>query len=113
MNLSMLFTLLVLQVIFHKHLIRDKKRLPYLTLMIALIIFVFLSLPNLTSNQAKQKVTDVYGIDIIESSIVPVQKEWNPFEPDSAYLFKGVNAKSEAVSIMVSASSGKMFVITP
>lgn len=111
MSSSVLFHLLVLHVIFCKNLITDKKRLQYVIFVVVFILSVYFSLPNLTYNQATEKVMDTYEMDIVETYTVPVQQEWNPFDPNRAYVFKGVNSKSEEVSIMVSASTGKVFVM--
>lgn len=111
MPLSFLITLLVLHVIFFEQLITYKKRLPYLIFAVVFIVSVYFSLPNITYNQAKEKVLLVYELAIVETYTVPLLKEWNPFDPDQAYVFKVVNSSSEEFSIMVSPSTGKLFVI--
>ena len=111
MSLNVLVHLLVLHVIFYKHLVTDKKRLPYLIFIFIFIISVFFSLPKLTHTQAKEKVLDNHKINIVETSTIPLEDNWNPFASRRAYLFNGYNSKSEEISIMVSPNTGKVIVI--
>lgn len=103
--------LLVLQIIFCKHLIDDKKRLPYFIFTLIFIASVFLSLPELTHHQAKEQVLNKYEMNIVETDTVPIEDEWNPYIADRAYFFKGNNSKLEELSIIVSANTGEMFVV--
>lgn len=111
MSLGVLILLLVLQVVFYKHLITDKKRLPYFIFIFIFIISVCFSLPKLTHTQAKEKVLNNHKINIVESSTIPIEDNWNPFSSDRAYFFKGHNSKSEEISIMVSPNTGEVIVI--
>ena len=113
MSLSVLITLLVLQVIFYKYRITEKKCLPYFIFVFIFIVSVFFSLPELTHNQAKEKVINNYEMKIVETDTVSIQdnNSWNPFASDRAYFFKGYNSKLEEISIMVSANTGKVIVI--
>lgn len=111
MSLSVLIHLLVLHVVFYKYLVTDKKRLPYLIFIFIFIASLFFSLPKLTHNQAKEKVLDNHKINIVETSTIPLEDNWNPFASDRAYFFKGYNSKSEKISIMVSPNIGKVIVM--
>lgn len=110
MSLNVLIHLLVLHVIFYKHLVTDKKRLPYLIFIFIFIISVFFSLPKLTHTQAKEKVLDNHKINIVETSTILLVDDWNPFASDGAYFFKGYNSKSEEISIIVIPNTGEVIV---
>lgn len=66
MSLDLLIPLLVLQVTFYKFFIVDKKRLSYFILICIFFISVLFSLPELTHNQAKEKVINKYEMNIIK-----------------------------------------------
>ena len=110
MSLNVLVHLLVLHVIFYKHLVTDKKRLPYLIFIFIFIISVFFSLPKLTHAQAKEKGLDNHKINIVETSTILLVDDWNPFASDGAYFFKGYNSKSEEISIIVIPNTGEVIV---
>lgn len=111
MSFGVLIPLLVLQVIFWKHLISDQKRLPYFIFVLMFIVSVYFSLPQLTFQQAKELVVTNYDIDIVEIDTVPIEDQWNPYRTNSAYFFKGTTAKLEEMTIIVSPNTGNLVVV--
>lgn len=114
MSLDLLIPLLVLQVTFYKFFIVDKKRLSYFILICIFFISVLFSLPELTHNQAKEKVINKYEMNIIKIDTVQVEYHniWNPLNPNRAYFFKGYSSSSDKeVSLMVLPNNGMVVVI--
>ncbi|MCK1996066.1 hypothetical protein MPH47_02280 [Psychrobacillus psychrodurans] len=114
MSLDLLIPLLVLQVTFYKFFIVDKKRLPYFILICIFLITVLFSLPELTHNQAKEKVINKYEMNILKTDTIPIENDniWNPFNPNRAYFFKGYSSNSnKEVSVMVIPNNGMIVVI--
>lgn len=114
MSLDLLIPLLVLQVTFYKFFIVDKKRLSYFILICIFFISVLFSLPELTHNQAKEKVINKYEMNIIKIDTVQVEYDniWNPLIPNRAYFFKGYSSSSDKeVSLMVLPNNGMVVVI--
>lgn len=114
MSLDLLIPLLVLQVTFYKFFIVDKKRLSYFILICIFFISVLFSLPELTHNQAKEKVINKYEMNIIKIDTVQVEYDniWNPLNPNRAYFFKGYSSSSDkVVSLMVLPNNGMVVVI--
>lgn len=111
MSFGVLMPLLVVQVAFYNHLIIHKKRITYFIFVFIFIVSTFFSLPELTHHQAKEKVQKKYEVNIVETGNVLTQDSWNPFASNRAYFFKGENSKLEEISIIVSANTGKTFVI--
>lgn len=104
MPTSFLITLLVLHVFFLKTLLTEKKLLPYLVFIIVFGGSVYFSLPELTRDEAEEKVILVYGIDITEFEAVPVEnrESWSLFAAKRAYFFEGQNPDTgERLSLLV------------
>lgn len=112
MSLRLLVLLLVLQILFFKFLLTEKKRLTYLTFIVVFAIILFFSLPELTQKQATKKVIAMHDINIIEITTVPTQAifEWNPFVAERAYFFKG-NKTDKEISLMVNPDNGEVFIV--
>ncbi|QUW20432.1 hypothetical protein JSQ81_11220 [Sporosarcina sp. Marseille-Q4063] len=120
MPFGVLISFLVSYVIVSKHNIDTRKTvsakrriLGYITYVFIFLLCVYFSLPELTFNQAKEKVLNNHDITIEETYNVPLlpDNEWNPFETNWAYFFEGVNSMSEKISIMVIPDTGKVFVM--
>lgn len=114
MSFGVLIPLLVANVIFCKYLIIKNKRLQYLIFVIVFVVAVFLSLPELTHNQAKEKVMNNYEMNSVKTGIVPIEgnNSWNPFISDRTYFFKGYDSQlEEEISILVNANTGEVIII--
>jgi len=92
MSLYLLIPLLVLQVTFYKFFIVDKKRLPYFIFICIFLITVLFSLPELTLNQAKEKVINKYEMNILKTDTIPIEFDniWNPFNPNRLTFLKDI-----------------------
>ncbi|MCH4828138.1 MAG: hypothetical protein N2A99_05535 [Carnobacterium alterfunditum] len=109
MPLSLLYLLTILHVLMFKILIVEKKRLSYFLFIIFFAIVLFFSIPELTQKEAVEKVVAMHDLDITETTTVPTTNI-NPFRPSKAYLFKGYKVDEE-ISVMVSATNGKVFIV--
>lgn len=103
MPLGLLYLLIVLHILMFKVLIVEKKWLSYSLFMLFFAVVLFFSLPELTQQQATEKVIATHDLDITEITTVPTDNI-NPFRPSKAYLFKGYKADEE-ISVMVTTNS--------
>lgn len=107
MQFSLLIPLLVTHVYYFDSLRKEKRRITYLLFITAFIACFFISLPEVTYEQAKQKAIDTYEITIIaEEKIMITNDDWNPVSSSRAYCFTGHTKEEEKISIMVVPSSG-------
>ena len=111
MSLKMPIVLSGLHVIVYQQLIPNKRLTRYFIYIGIIILSVFLSLPSLTYKQAKEKVLNNHAMTIMDTGTIPVESCWNPFAPDRAYYFKGKNASSEEIKLMVVPDTGKVLEI--
>ncbi|MDN7227966.1 hypothetical protein QWY15_11715 [Planococcus sp. N064] len=108
MPLNVIIMLLALHVIFFKHLLTEKRILPYLFLIILLVPAVCFSLPALTYHEAQQKILNSYDLEELESILVPLENDsWNPFAASSAHLFTGKSG-SEEITLLVNTMTGEI-----
>lgn len=73
------------------------------------IVFFYLSLPEVTFNQARHNLNEQYKVDLIEEYSVPAYREdWDFFGAKRSYFFVGIQ-DGEKVYFLVSANTGKVF----
>ncbi len=104
MPLSFLTTLLVLHVFFFKALLTEKKIFTYSIFIIVFGGSLYFALPELTQDEAEEKVILTYGIDVTEIEAVPVENKesWSLFAAKRAYFFRGQDPDTgEHLSLLV------------
>jgi len=109
MSLSLLYLLIILHILMFKVLSVEKKWLPYSLFMLFFAVVLFFSVPELTQQQATEKVIATHDLDVTETTTVPTDNI-NPFRPSKAYFFKGYKADEE-ISVIVTATNGDVFVV--
>lgn len=114
MPMNVIITLLVMQVVFSKYWITEKKRYPYIFFIPLFVIGVYFSLPEFTFNQAKAKVESEYGLTAVHAENVPLDNldSWNPFISNWGFIFDGRETDSqEIISVLVIPHNGNIFII--
>lgn len=109
MPLNVIIMWLVLQVVFFKYLLAEKRILPYILLLILLVPVVYFSLPALTYHEAEQQILKKHNLEQLDSILVPLENDsWNPFTATSAHLFTGKSG-SEEITLLVNTMTGEIF----
>lgn len=113
MPMNVIITLLVMQVVFSKYWITEKKRYPYFFFIPLFVIGVYFSLPEFTFYQAKAKVENEYRLTAVNAENVPLDNSdsWNPFVSNWGFMFEGREIDSqEIISVLVIPHNGKVFI---
>lgn len=107
---SAITMLLTLHVFFFPNLKENRRYKTYAGFVLLVAVVVYICLPNYTQQQALERATAEFEMEVKEMANVPVigGHEWNPLEPDRAYLFRG-NQGGQAISVMVGANDGNVF----
>lgn len=112
MNLNVLILCLFLHVLLFKLFLIERRWVMYSVFITLAPILLFLSLPDLTQQQAMDKAVAMHQMDIKETSRVLTAggNDWNPFTPSEAYYFKGI-AEGKELSVIVIPDTGRVFVV--
>lgn len=114
MPLGVSIVFITLHVTVYRYLIPERKYAAYVFFILIMGMGIFLSLPEYTHQQAKEKVLGSYDIEFDELGNLPLEDSWNPLASKWAYAFEGSNPSDQTrIGLLVIPQTGKVFEIAP
>ncbi|MEZ7171960.1 hypothetical protein [Sporosarcina sp. OR05] len=112
MPLNLLILLLSLHVIVYAHLMqRQKQRIRYVVFVCLFAVCAMLSLPKVTQQAAEELALANYPLLITAKQSVPMEKSLNPFKPNRAYVFEGIDKEQQSIAVLVNPDTGDVHVL--